>query len=68
MNSADLVAQFACKVFNRLARTCTARRVLYADLLPFDRANRDLHNAFKFEALAQKEPEIWRFKVSIRYV
>ena len=48
--------------------TCTARRVLSADLLPFDRANRDLHNAFKFEALAQKEPEIWRFKVSIRYV
>ena len=43
--------------------TCTARRALPADFIPFHRANQDLQNAFLDESLAQKEAKIWPLKV-----
>ena len=43
--------------------TCTARRALPSDFIPFDRANQELQNAFLDESLAQKEAKIWPLKV-----
>ena len=43
--------------------TCTARRALHSDFIPFDRANQDLHNAFLDESLTQMEAKIRPFKV-----
>ena len=35
-----------------------------SDFIPFDRADQELQNAFLDESLAQKEANIWAFKVS----
>ena len=44
--------------------TCTARRALPVNFIPFDRANQDLQNVFLDESLAQKETKLWSFKVA----